>query len=135
MTGRRDFLKASLVVAAGLAVGRVSPVLAGAGNIPKGLIYTAADEGRWSGKAKSHAPQVTVAGNMVTIETVHPMTEVHFIVRHTLVAADGEILGDRTFTAADGKAVSMYEVPAGKSARYATSFCNQHDFWLTEIGM
>ena len=134
MTDRRDFLKASLVVAAGVAVGKVAPALAGTGGLPKGLIYTAEDQGKWAGKAKSHAPLVSINGSKVTIETKHPMTEPHFIVRHTLVSDNGEVLGAKTFSAADAKAVSVFELPAGKSARYASSFCNKHDFWVTEIG-
>jgi superoxide reductase len=134
MTDRRDFLKASLVVAAGVAAGKVSPALAGTGSLPKGLIYTAEDQGQWAGKAGSHAPVVSIDGNKVTIETKHPMTEPHFIVRHTLVSDKGEVLGAKTFSAADAKAVSVFELEAGKSARYVTSFCNKHDFWVTEIG-
>lgn len=134
MKDRRDFLKASLVVAAGVAVGKVAPVRAGSGGLPKGLIYTAEYQGKWAGKANSHAPLVSIDGNKVTIETNHPMTEPHFIVRHTLVSDDGEVVGEKTFSAADAKAVSVFELPAGKSARYATSFCNKHDFWVAEIG-
>ncbi len=133
MTDRRDFLKASLIAAAGVAVGKVSPVMAEAGGLPKGLIYTAEDQGKWAGKAKTHAPLVRIDGSMVTIETNHPMTEPHFIVRHTLVSANGEVVGEKTFSAADARAVSVFELPVGKSARYATSFCNKHDFWVTEI--
>jgi superoxide reductase len=132
MANRRDFLKASVAVAAGAVVGKVSPVLAG-GHLPKGLIYTAADQGKWAGKAKTHAPMVTSEGGTFKVATNHPMTEPHFIVRHTLVAADGEILGEKTFTPDDAKAVSEFKIAAGKKVRYATSFCNKHDFWVTEI--
>jgi superoxide reductase len=131
MADRRDFLKASLMVAAGLAVSRVSP--APAGDFPAGLIYTTAAPGRWAGKEKSHAPVVTRDGNRITVTTNHPMSVPHFIVRHTLVSANGETLGDKTFTAASEKAESVFELVAGQEPRYATSFCNQHDFWVTEI--
>ena len=133
MADRRDFLKAAVMVAAGAAVAKVSPVLASGSSLPGGLIYTAANQGKWAGKAKSHAPVVTAAGNTYKVVTNHPMTEPHFIVRHTLVAADGEILGAKTFTANDAKAASEFTVPAGKKVRYATSFCNKHDFWVTEL--
>ena len=132
MANRRDFLKASMVVAAGAMAGRVFPVLAG-GSLPAGLIYTAANEGKWAGKSKSHAPVVTVKGDTYEVVTNHPMTEPHFIVRHTLVTAEGEIVGEKTFTASDAKAVSEFKVVAGKKVRYATSFCNKHDFWVTEV--
>ena len=132
MTDRRDFLKTSILVAGALVAGKVSPAMAGT-SLPAGLIYTAANEGRWAGKAKSHAPVVTVAGSKYMVVTNHPMTEPHFIVRHTLVAADGEVLGEKTFSPADAKAVSEFEVAAGKKVRYVTSFCNKHDFWATEV--
>lgn len=133
MSDRRDFLKASLAVAAGMAVAKVSPAVAATEGCPVGLIYSFAAPGRWAGKEKSHAPVVSREGNKITITTPHPMSEAHFIVRHTLVAANGEILGDKTFTGADQKAVSVYELAAGKVPKYATSFCNQHDFWVSEI--
>ena len=63
----------------------------------------------------------------------HPMTEPHFIVRHTLVGDDGEVLGEKTFSPDNEKAVSEFKVPTGKKVRYATSFCNKHDFWVTEL--
>jgi superoxide reductase len=133
MANRRDFLKTSMLVTAALAAGKVSPVFAGGNSLPAGLIYTAANQGKWAGKAKSHAPVVTVVGDKYTVVTNHPMTEPHFIVRHTLVAADGEVLGENTFSSADAKAVSEFKVAAGKKVRYATSFCNKHDFWVTEL--
>ena len=129
MADRRDFLKTSMLVAGALAAGKVSPVFAGTSL----LIYTAANQGKWAGKAKSHAPVVTVDGSKYKVVTNHPMTEPHFIVRHTLVAADGEVLGENTFSSSDAKAVSEFEVAAGKKVRYATSFCNKHDFWVTEV--
>lgn len=132
MANRRDFLKASAIVAAGALAGKVTPASAG-DSLPVGLIYTAANEGRWAGKTKTHAPVVSVEGDTYKIVTNHPMTEPHFIVRHTLVAADGEVLGDKTFTANDAKASSEFEVAAGKKVRYATSFCNKHDFWVTAL--
>ena len=136
MANRRDFLKASMIVAAGAAVGKVSPVLASGsrpGTLPAGLIYTSDNQGKWAGKAKTHAPMVTSDGTTYKVVTNHPMTEPHFIVRHTLVAADGEILGEKTFTPDDAKAASEFKVAAGKKVLYATSFCNKHDFWVTEI--
>jgi len=132
MSDRRDFLKTTMLVAGALAAGKVSPVFAGT-SLPAGLIYTAASQGKWAGKAKTHAPVVTSAGDTYKVVTNHPMTEPHFIVRHTLVADDGEVLGENTFSSSDAKAVSEFEVAAGKKVRYATSFCNKHDFWVAEV--
>jgi superoxide reductase len=58
----------------------------------------------------------------------------HFIVKHTLLTPEGKIIGEKTFTAADPKAESTYDLPAGfKGALWATSYCNLHELWLTEL--
>jgi len=132
MNGRRDFIKGSLVLAGVVVAG--SSVSARAATFPAGLIYTRETPGRWAGKEGTHAPKVTVEGGKVTIETPHPMSAPHFIVKHTLLTSTGMFLGEKTFTAADPKAVSTYELPAGfQGGLWATSFCNLHDLWLTEF--
>ncbi len=136
MNERRDFLKASLLLAAGVAAGSASKAVAAANPIPPGIIYTAASPGHWKEKVGSHAPVVARQGNTLTVTTKHPMSEVHFIVRHTLVAEDGTVIGAMTFTPDDKEAISTYELPAGVGSKvYATSFCNLHDFWLTEFAL
>ena len=133
MNHRRQFLKASLVVAGGVIVGSGPKVLA-ATTFPAGIIYTADNPGKWAQKVGSHAPKVTVEGGNVTILTAHPMSSRHYIVRHTLVSADGRVLGEKTFYPTDKKAVSTFQVTPGAGSRfYATSFCNLHDFWVTEF--
>ena len=133
MSSRRDFLKGTLALAGAVAASRVAGAQAGT-VFPPGLIYTAAAPGRWAGKEGSHAPKVTVEGRKVTILTPHSMSEPHFIVKHTLITADGRFLGEKTFTAASPKAESSYEVPADVTgALWATSFCNLHDLWLSEF--
>jgi len=130
--GRRDFIKGSLILAGAAVAVRAVP--AKAATFPAGLIYTRETPGRWAGKEGTHAPVVTVAGGKVTIETPHPMSAPHFIVKHTLLTLEGKVLGEKTFTAADPKPVSTYELPAGfAGALWATSFCNLHDLWLTEF--
>jgi len=134
MPGRRDFLKSSLAAVTAATVLRPWKAFAAKGSFLAGIIYTADREGKWAGKAGSHAPKVSVEGAKVTITTAHPMSEAHFIVRHTLVAPDGTVLGAATFKPTDEKAVSSYDLPAGTSGTLsATSFCNLHDFWLTEF--
>ena len=133
MSNRRDFLKASLAVAAGVSAGNISIASADTSSLPKGVIYTKENPGKWAKKVKSHLPVVTVEGGRVTVETKHGMSEKHFIVRHTIVAADGEVLGEKTFWPSDEEAKSVFELPAGKTALYATSFCNKHDMWVATI--
>jgi superoxide reductase len=133
MSNRRDFLKASLGVAAGVSVAHIGVVSANSSMLPPGLIYTKENPGKWDKKVKSHLPMVKVEGNKVTVETKHGMTEKHYIVRHTLVSESGEVLAEKTFSPDDEAAVSVFELPSGKTAMYATSFCNKHDMWVAEI--
>ena len=129
---RRDFVKASILGISGFALLKGEKVFAQ----PKGfsgIIYTKENPGKWAKKVGSHAPVIMVKGDKVIVETKHPMSEAHFIVRHTLVLKDGTVLGAKTFTAKD-KPVSEYTLPGGyKGKIYATSFCNLHDFWLSEV--
>jgi superoxide reductase len=99
-----------------------------------GIIYTKENPGKWKEKVGSHAPQISVEGRQVTITTPHPMSQGHFIVRHTLILKDGSVAGEKTFfPVKDTKPVSTFELPEGyKSSFYATSFCNLHDLWVTE---
>ena len=138
---RRDFIKTSILGLGGMALLKGGEVLAcgdkeGCGReMLTNIVYTAKNPGRWAKKAGSHAPVITVKGEKVTVETKHGMNEVHFIVRHTLVLKDGTVLGSKTFTPKD-KPVSEYTLPKGyKGKIYATSFCNLHDFWLSETNV
>jgi superoxide reductase len=140
MSNRRAFLKSSLAVAAGIAVSQVSPVSADSVSLPKGLVYTKENPGKWSKKVGGHLPKVTVEGNKVTVITTHGMTDEHFIVRHTIVSRDGDILGEKTFYPSDTQAKSVFELTGDNSkyvwettTLYATSFCNKHDLWVTEF--
>jgi len=134
MNDRREFLRTSLLAAGAVVVARPAAALASTAAFPPGVVYTAAAPGKWAGKEGSHAPKVAVEGKKVTITTAHPMSEKHFIVRHTLVAADGTAVGAKTFFPTDTEAVSSFDLPAGSSGTFrATSFCNLHDFWLTEF--
>jgi superoxide reductase len=134
MNHRREFLRTSLLAAGAVVVSRPAAALASTAAFPPGVVYTAAAPGKWAGKEGSHAPKVAVEGTKVTITTAHPMSEKHFIVRHTLVAADGTTVGAKTFLPTDTEAVSSFDLPVGSSGTFrATSFCNLHDFWLTEF--
>jgi len=133
MTDRRLFLKTSVAAASVLALSRSGMARAAGGTPMQGIVYRRESPGQWEKKVGSHAPVVTVAKGKVTIETKHGMSAAHFIVRHTLVLEDGTVVGGTTFTAQDTP-VSHYTLPAGYAGiLYATSFCNRHDFWLTEI--
>lgn len=130
MANRREFLKASLITTAAVAVsGRV---MASTGvKFPKGLIYTKKEPGKWASKARVHVPIVKLGAGKVTVTTPHPMTRAHYIVRHTLVSRDGKVLGETTFKPTDKLARSVFQLPVKPGEYYATSFCNLHDFWVT----
>lgn len=134
-------MKMSAAIAVGAVAGHVSPVMAGSCSMPKGgIVYTSEKPGKWSGKEKGHAPIVNVEGNKVTVTTNHGMAEAHYIVRHTVVSQNGEVIGEKTFSPSDAEAKSEFELPEGgsqhawvRSTLYATSFCNQHDLWVTQF--
>ena len=134
MNERRDFIKQSLTVAVGMMIGSSTEVFAFTRDFPSGLIYTIQNPGRWSKNAKENAPIITLEGKKVNIYTPHPMTVKHYIVRHTLVTEDGKVMGEKTFYPDELSASSTYELTEEpKSTLYATSFCNLHDLWVTEL--
>jgi superoxide reductase len=133
MKGRREFIKGSLAAAGAMVVAGVGRLEAKT-TFPEGLVYSKDLPQRWAGKAGLHAPKVTVEDGTVKIVTSHPMTEAHYIVKHTLVTPEGKVLGDKTFSFKDAVAESSFTLPAGfKGPLWATSFCNIHDLWLTEF--
>ncbi len=133
MTDRRTFLKGGLAAASALAISSVNIASASSAKPYTNVVYTASNPGKWGKKVGSHLPSVTVEGNKVTLFTKHGMSEKHFIVRHTLVLADGTVVGAKVFSGNDKEARSSFELPAGyKGKMYATSFCNLHDFWVNE---
>lgn len=133
MQKRRDFLKTSLVASAGLVAATVLPASAAQDSKANIFAYTQEHQGRWEGKAGSHAPVVTIEGNKVTIETKHGMSDIHYIVKHTLVDSNGKVLGEKVFFPRDAKAISTYEIEGKYSELYALSFCNLHDLWATKF--
>lgn len=135
MSNRRSFIKGALSVAAVASTASVtrSMALSAPPVAMAGIIYTKENPGMWAKKVGGHLPSIDLDGSKVTIATDHGMSVKHFIVRHTLVDANGKTLGAKTFTPDDEKPISTYTLPEGyKGKLYATSFCNKHDFWLAE---
>ncbi len=129
---RRNFLKVSAAMASSVTVIGAGSVMASSAST-SGIIYSAKDEGQWKGKNGSHAPAIHIDGSNVHVMTRHGMSEAHFIVRHTLVDAGGTVLGAKTFSPTD-KPASTFTIPGGYRGKLtATSFCNLHDLWVTEI--
>ena len=136
MNERRMFLKRSVLAAGGLAFFKSTNALAASGGFPAGIIYTKENPGKWVKKIKGHVPVVKVDGTEVTITTNHDMFKMHYIVRHTLVTAGGKVIGEKTFYPTDPEPLSTFDLPTGAGSKfYATSFCNLHDFWMTEFSI
>lgn len=136
---RRKFFAVSLAGAAGsLLVAK--PVLAESGNALKtslagGIYYTKENPGRWAAKAGGHAPLVESQQGMVMVTTPHEMNEYeHYIIKHTLLDANMNVLGETLFDPMKDKAaVSQYEIKDYRGVAYALSMCNLHDCWVTEF--
>ncbi|CCO24114.1 desulfoferrodoxin family protein [Maridesulfovibrio hydrothermalis] len=137
MNSRRKFMAMSAAAAAAtfMPIASASASKGESSKYPQNVIFTQKYPGVWEGKAASHLPQVEVKNDTVTIRTMHPMTEKHYIVRHTLIDEDGNVIGAKTFSNTDKKAVSRFKIPAGNDEDkfYATSFCNKHDFWVAKV--
>jgi len=133
MKNRRDFMKTSLVASAGVIAASVLPASAAENTKENIFTYSQKNQGRWEGKAGSHAPVVSVEGDKITVETKHGMSEMHYIVKHSIVTDTGEVLGEQVFYPSDKKAISVFEIKGKHKEVYALSFCNLHDLWVTEF--
>lgn len=111
------------------------PAPAAATTLLNGLVYTRGNPGRWSGKVESHLPQVVVQGDQLYVETPHGMSPEHYIVRHTVATAQGVVVGEKTFSPNDRRAISQFQLPAGERSFYVTSFCNLHDLWVSAFSV
>lgn len=135
MNSRRKFMLMSAATAAATLMPVAQASAEKSSKYPANVIYTQKNPGIWEKKAATHLPQVELKDDTVIIRTLHPMTEKHYIVRHTLVDKEGNVVGSKTFANTDKKAVSRFKVPAGSKGKkfYATSFCNKHDFWVSKV--
>ncbi len=132
MNSRRNFLKGSLAATVGLIATAALPASACGMQQTAGFTYSTNAPGKWKGKEAGHAPKISITGNKVTVSTDHGMSEGHYIVRHTLLDAHGEVLGEQTYYPSQKKAETTFTITGKHSRLYATSFCNLHDLWITE---
>ncbi|MCM8535540.1 MAG: twin-arginine translocation signal domain-containing protein [Lentisphaeraceae bacterium] len=149
MDSRRDFLKmASKAVPAGvagafLATGcksascDVEEVANITGSLPGNIVFTKSNEGIWEGKSGSHVASLVLEGGKGSLVTKHGMSPAHYIVRHSIVTPEGEMVFANTFKYDDKKAVSELDLSALKKGQkyFALSYCNKHDLWLSEISI
>lgn len=130
MKSRRNFLKTAAVAT---VAATTLPAFASSMPAANIFVYSTKNPGRWKGKEASHAPVVTVKGTTFTVETKHMMTEPHYIVKHSIVTASGEVLAENVFFSHDTQALSTFEIQTKEKTLYALSFCNLHDLWVTEF--
>jgi len=134
MNNRRNFMKTSLLASAGVVAAVTTS--AACPSSPKNIFaYSTANQGRWEGKAGSHAPVITTKDGKTTVETKHGMADIHYIVKHSIITEEGEVLGENVFFPSDKKAISTYEIKGKHTKLYALSFCNLHDLWVTEFSL
>lgn len=130
MSTRRQFL-AGAAMLAGASVVKAVPAFAWDFTMDKGIIYTDSQLGMWEGKQATHVPLVETNDMEVVVTTPHPMSEEHYIVRHTIVAENGEVVHSKTLTWKDDP---ISKAVLKKKGKYlATSFCNLHDMWVKEF--
>jgi superoxide reductase len=129
---RRDFLISGTATAAAAFLGSPAQASEEPSLPSKNLIFSKENAGMWEKKKGSHIPDIEISAGKVKVTTNHGQSSVHYIVRHTLLLADGTVIGATTFTP-ENEPTSEYDLPAGYKGRiFATSFCNKHDFWLAE---
>ena len=132
MNDRRDFLKTTAAAVSVMALTTAPLAFASGATEYKNIIFTKDNPGKWAGKEGIHAPQVTVADGKVTLATTAPDVRKSLHRQTHSGPGDGTFVGGTAFTHED-KPESSYDLPAGYKGKIsATSFCNLHDFWLTE---
>jgi len=139
---RRNLIKLTLATAAGsmLAPGisSASQATDAANPLAGSVYYTKDAQGRWGGKAASHAPEIKIKKNAnaisVTVGTGHEMKGFeHYIIKHVLLDKDYAFVGEKMFDPAkDIQAISEFSLDKDYSGPiYALSVCNKHDTWLS----
>ncbi len=138
MTSRRTFMTMSVAAAAAVTGTLLTGGTASADDeleFPYNVAFTKKHQGHWKGKGATHVPEIEITDTEIIVTTPHPMSEAHYIVRHTIVDSKGNPIGQHTFAPTDKKAVSKYPLPANSAGKkfYATSFCNLHDLWVEKF--
>ncbi len=135
MTSRRNFMAMSAVAVAGTLLAGGTASAGDELEFPYNVAFTEKHPGHWTNKAGSHVPEVEVKNDTLIVRTPHPMSEKHYIVRHTLVDKKGNFIAGHTFAPTDEKAISRFKLPADSAGKkyYVTSFCNKHDLWVHKV--
>ena len=136
---RRSLIQASVIGAAAGSLLTNSASAAGGkgGKFAGAVYYTKESPGRWEKKSAGHVPviqsEMKDGKNLVTVTTPHEMTAEHYIVKHTLLDENMNVVGEKVFYPDQNKAaISSYEISHYKGKLYAVSLCNKHDTWVAE---
>nr|VFJ65982.1 MAG: superoxide reductase [Candidatus Kentron sp. DK] len=138
---RRDLIKLTLATATTgallPAISSASPAADTVNPLAGSVFYTKDAQGRWEGKAASHAPEIKIEKNAgaisVTVATGHEMKGFeHYIIKHILLDKDYAFIGEKMFDPSkDVQAISKFSLDKDYSGPiYALSVCNKHDTWL-----
>ena len=137
MPTRRQFLLTTAGATAGLLALQGAAGADTEYKLPDNILYTELHPGRWAAKAKTHLPDIRIQKQdgvtQLFIAIHHPMSDEHYIVKHTVVDSAGEVVGEKTFTPKD-KPESTFIAPSGyKGVLTVLSFCNLHDLWMATV--
>ncbi|VFM95778.1 MAG: superoxide reductase [Candidatus Kentron sp. G] len=139
---RRDLIGLTL---AGVGAGVLLPQTLSAGDsahsganpMAGGVFYTNEAQGRWSGKAATHLPQIQIdkgtEGVTVTVVTGHEIDGFeHYIVKHVLLDGNYAFIDEKMFDPSkETQAISSFSLGEYSGAVHALSVCNKHDTWLS----
>ena len=110
-------------------------------------VYSKAAPGKWAGKESSHAPELSIAENKLTISTPHVMCRDHYIMSYQVRNKKGTILSEHLFaqppsstslTASSNTLrptvidLTPFKLTKGEELR-VYSLCNQHGYWVANI--
>lgn len=130
---RRQFIAAAGAVAALPVMSEASAAQASTQNTLHNVVFSADDPGHWKNVEQLHVPDIAIKDRSLSVTTPHPMSEAHYIVSHTVVLENGQLLDRKTFNWHD-KPVSEHILPENyKGKLRITSTCNLHDFWVKDI--
>ncbi len=110
-------------------------------------VYRKTAPGKWAGKESSHAPELSIAENKLTISTPHVMCRDHYIMSYQVRNKKGTILSEHLFaqppsstslTASSNTLpptvidLTPFKLTKGEELR-VYSLCNQHGYWVANI--
>jgi len=98
------------------------------------MFYSTDKPGRWKGKENGHSPLIKVDKDgsdvLIRAATQHAMVDDHFILKHMLMDAELNVLGEQYFDKVFDMPRSRFEMNNYTGRIYIVSVCNVHDNWI-----